>query len=170
MKKPIIEEDGEHDIWYKEVEEISYEKLPAFIDHLVKDYEHDYGTIVHALAAGAIATIKAMNRTEAGSITGFQAGCVMWQFICKFMYPDNKLGLKLLNYDELLYPQYAEKFRREISKSTFEKIQQEARQKLVELADNTENGKPHMCHPSVYAHWQSIVKGQVPFGFTLSND
>src|SRR5690349_20327046 len=73
-KTPITEESGEHKQWYVDAHapEMTLETLPEFLRHLTEDYHHDYGTICHALAAGAIATAYAMDRSPQGGITGFQ--------------------------------------------------------------------------------------------------
>lgn len=134
-RKAITEEQRVHKEWYKEAKDknITIETLPTFINHLVNDYEHDYGTIVHALTCGAIATITAMNRTEQGGITGFQAGCVMWAFIRGWMKEDNKLGMQLLDFDDLLYPQYESKFANTMKKSQAELLMKTAKEKIEEI-------------------------------------
>lgn len=75
--KTITEEDKVHENWYKEAKDMDMQKLPQFVNGLLEDYEHDYGTICHALSAAAVATMWAMNRDERqGGITGFQASCI----------------------------------------------------------------------------------------------
>ena len=130
--KHIKEEDGIHKEWHKEAKEMTMEKLPEFIRKLTEDYGHDYGTIVHALTAGAIGTMWAMDRTPHGGIAGFQAGCIMWQFIREWNKSGNKCGMALLDYDNLLYPQYEYKFDKAITPSAWEAIQKEAKKHLEE--------------------------------------
>ena len=93
-KQKIDESMNLQEQWYKDANAQTLETLPAFLNHLLNDYEHDYGTIVHAITAGAIATVWAMNRTENGGISGFQAGYLMWGFIRQLRFRDNKIGLK----------------------------------------------------------------------------
>jgi len=160
MTKQVIREEMEiHKEWYKEAEKMSMDKLFPFINHLLNDYEHDYGTICHALAAGAIATANAMNNSEQGGITGFQAGAVMWKFIEHWL-PCNG-PMRLVRYEEMLYPQYAEKFEKTISEATWKWLQKEAK-KLLESGGN--------MHPDVKTHMESIVNGKVPFGYTIKAD
>lgn len=118
--------------WYKRAKEMTVEELPNFIKELLTDYVHDYGTICHALAAGAIGAAWAMNKEHQGGITGFQAGGVMWDFIRHWYFDDNKIGLKLINYDNLLYPQYKESYAKTISKEVWDKLKQEAQRNLDE--------------------------------------
>jgi len=162
MKTTITEEQKIHEEWYKEARKMTMEKLPVFLKKLMNDYNHDYGTICHALAAGAIATIWAMDRTVQGSITGFQAGCVMWSFIQYWNHENNQCGLKLIDYDKLLYPQYEDHFDKIISPDTWEQIKKTALQKIKD--------KDEFVHPDVLAHWQSIVNDNIPFGFRVKQN
>lgn len=115
--KSITEESKEHEHWYEEAKKMTLSQLPVFIDHLINDYNHDYGTIVHAMAAGAIASMHAMDNSSQGGIIGFQASFVMWQFIKIWMSIESPL--RLLNFGDLLYPQCEYKFKT-ISKDTWE--------------------------------------------------
>ena len=81
MKQTISEEMNSQDEWYKEADTMTMDKLPAFLDHIMNDYNHDYGTICHAITAGGLATMHALDRSDAGGITGFQAGCIMWHIV-----------------------------------------------------------------------------------------
>lgn len=60
----------------------------------------------------------------------------------------------------MLYPQCGHKFEKTISKDTWEQLQNVAKKRLEE--------KNKHAHPNVIAHWESIVKGVVPFGFTVT--
>ena len=157
-KQTITEEMKVHEQWYREAHDMTLEKLPEFLRHLAEDYQHDYGTICHAISAGAVATAWAMDNSPCGGITGFQASCIMWGFIQHWSFKNNKCGLRLLNMDDLLYPQYEYKFQT-ISKKTFEIVQKEAEKLLAEKAET--------AHPKVAAHWLSIAAGNVPFGLRL---
>src|SRR6266550_4316712 len=58
--KHITESMHVHEAWYDEAQKMTAEQLPAFIQHLLTDYDHDYGTICHAVAAAAIAGAQAI--------------------------------------------------------------------------------------------------------------
>lgn len=158
-KQAINEEMKVHEQWYKEAKNVNLETLPAFLNHLMGDYRHDYGTICHALTAGSIATMWAMDKHEQGGITGFQASCIMWEFIRNWMSYES--SLKLVKYDDMLYPQYEGKFAKTISKSVFEDLQKKAKKNLEES---------EFVHAAVKAHWESIVNGIVPFGYEIKED
>jgi len=163
----INEEQHLEKEWFKEATEQIIETLPKFINHVMNDYEHDYGTICNAIAACSLAAAWAANKHEQGGITGYQAGFVMWDFIKGWMYSNNKTALRIIDYDNMLYPQYEEKFDKVISKEIFEGIQKEAKNRLDAFEANPEND---YAHPNVVKHWKSIVAGNVPFGYRIKED
>lgn len=85
----------------------------------------------------------------------------MWDFIKNWKKVDNKCGLRLIDYDDMLYPQYEEKMDKTISKANWEVLQKEAKKKLETVKE---------AHPKVIEHWQSIVEGNVPFGYKVVDD
>lgn len=159
-KKVINEEMKLHEEWFKEARGQTLETLPSFIEKLATQYNHDYGTICHAIVAAAIGTAWAMDSSECGGITGSQAGFIMWGFIRQWNYNSNKLGLKLINYDNLLYPQYEDNFKNKISVEHWERVREVAKEELKEKTN---------AHPTVITHWQSIVNGKLPFDFVLED-
>lgn len=149
LKQIITEEMKIQDEWYKESNsEMTPEKFKEFFRHLSEDYVHDYGTVCHAMAAVGLAAMWAFNNSEGamGGITGFQAGCVMWQIIEKWNYRDNKCGLRIQNMDDLLYPQYDHKFI-SISKDSWKAVQEEAKRRINE---NEENYKTYLLEIEQY--------------------
>jgi hypothetical protein len=143
------------DSWFK----ANPESVDAFIKELNK-HEHDYNSIVHALAAVAYQAARVMNRGPQGGISGFQAGGVMWSFIKHWMHIDSPM--RLVDYQNMLYPQYEHDFEKRITKETWEWLQKEAKKKLSE---------PVMqISESVGAHWSDIVAGKVPFGYIVEGD
>lgn len=162
MNKQIIsEEDNLQQQWYKDAEEQTLATLPTFINHLINDYSHDYGTICHAITASSIATAWAINKSDIGGITGFQASIIMWLFIKNWYKTGNKTGLKLVDYDDMLYPQYENHFDKTISKEIFENLQKIAKENLKDSPN---------AHPDVLKHWKSIAEGIVPFGYKVSEN
>jgi len=223
--KNITEEMGVHKKWYEEARKMTPEKLPEFIRKLTEDYNHDYGTICHAASASAVAAAWAIDKSKQGGITGYQAGAIMWGFITNWMSEYKDKPIKLVDYSNMLYPQYDDKFNKTISKDTFEWLQKEA-QKNIDEADEKqekyliesskysedimvfvkkypdyysnkeyydplgmgtgdqwdaeskkkESGFEFAPQPpyegvtkesNIYKHWNSIVRGVVPFGFLV---
>ncbi len=160
--QPIDESMHLEKEWFQEAKKQTLDTLTQFIDHLMTDYQHDYGTICHAIAAAALAATYAADQSPQGGITGFQAGFIMWDFVRQWMYSNNECGLRLVNYDDMLFPQYQYKFEKIISPDTWNKIQEQAKELLKTEA--------HNAHNEVYKHWKSIANGQVPFGYIVEEN
>ena len=150
-----IDEIEMREKWYEEAKNMTLDKLPEFMKMLA-EFPHHYGTIPRAIAMAAYAAAMALEHSPTGGITGFQAGYVPAEFYRAW----NSMGEKpfaVIQYQNMLYPQYKYLFT-SISKHTWEWMQEEAKRNL---------GKETIPHPNVKAHWESIVAGVVPFGYTL---
>lgn len=167
MDKVVITEEMHLEKeWFEQAREQKLETLPEFMNHILNDYCHDYGTICHAITACALAAAWAANNSNQGGITGFQAGFVMWGFIRQWSYKSNKTSLRIIDYDKMLYPQCKGDFEdRTIDQSTWEALQNEAKRRLDEIDSGEEPAAD-----SVIAHWKNIVNGVVPFGYTVEED
>lgn len=139
----------------------TFDELTSFLKDVTENYNCGYGEAPRAMSQAALAVAWFLAR-EFG-ITNFQAGFVMWDFIKGWSYPHNKCGMRLVDYDNMLYPQYEDKFQKTISSSTWEQLQSAAKNALEEHRD-------FPAHPVVQKHWQSIVNGKIPFGYTIDND
>jgi hypothetical protein len=160
-KKAIQESDGIQKDWYIEARAMTREKLPAFIDKLMDNYKHDYGTICHAIAAAAIGAAWSVERGPQGGITGFQAGAVMWEMIHAWgTFDDGPKRMQCFN--DLLYPQMEYKFRT-ISRDTADWIKTEAAKKVAEWGGNGGSSE-------VLAHLERVASGWVPFGLRVSDE
>ena len=137
-----------------------FEDLVAFLKDVTENYNCGYGEAPRAMAQAILATGYYLCK-EFG-ITGFQAGCVMWDFIRDWLYSHNQCGMKIVDYDDMLYPQYYNKFEKTISSDTWYALQKKAK-------ENLEKDNPHTS-PRVIAHWQSIVDGTVPFGYRIKKE
>lgn len=150
----ITEASKVHEQWYVDAKNMTLDRLPGFLKGLTTEYKHDYGTICHAMAAASIATMWAIDSSETGGITGFQASCVMWQVMRHWLSIQGPA--RILQYEEMLFPQYEHKFRT-IDCATWATLKAKAAETL------TESG----IHPDVRAHMESIVAGVVPFGYRV---
>lgn len=145
----------------KERENIkTFDDLVSFLERVKNTGNTGYGTAPRAIAQAALAT--AWYLASDFGITGFQGVCTMWDFIRDWEFPCNECGMKIVDYDNMLYPQYDYKFEKTIPARTFESLQKTAKKKLEE-----HNG---CVHPAVAAHWRSIVDGCVPFGYVVRDD
>lgn len=157
--KQITEDMKLQEEWYKQAKSMTIDKLPKFVEELTSNYKHDYGTVCHAVAACGLAAMHAVNASACGGISGFQAGCIMWEFIKN--WNGNEGPMRLVNYEDMLYPQHDEKFNA-INKETWKFLQNRAKNLLEN--DST------FAHPTVIEHWKSIVDGQVPFGYSIRGE
>ena len=159
MSDKITEEMHLEKEWFARASKMELKDLPAFIDEMMNKYGHDYGTVCHAVAACALAA--AWTTCKVAGLTGFQAGCVMWDFIHNWMYRNNECGLKIVDYDKMLYPQYEYRFEKTITPETWKNLMNKAKQKLA-----TENN----VHPAVKEHWEKIANGEIPFGYQVKEE
>lgn len=158
--KDINEEMGVHKEWMERAKKMTLGDLPEFLRELTEEYNHDYGTICHAIAAAAVAAAWAVERTPQGGITGFQASAITWEMLRGWNGSMlGKTGTRILNYDDLLFPQYADKFTG-LSDTTWKAVQEKAKSNLEEVDENTS--------PRVVEHWKSIANGSVPFGLHIA--
>lgn len=134
----------------------SFDDLVAFLQRVKDNCNTGYGTAPRAIAQAALATAWFLS-SDFG-ITGFQAGCVMWDFLRDWMYSGNKCGMKIVDYDEMLYPQYEYKYQKTMRRDIFDALQKTAKKNLEER---------EYAHPDVVKHWKSIVDGNVPFGYVV---
>ncbi len=136
----------------------SLDDLMNYIQSIRDNYDIGYGTAPRAIAQAVLATSYYL--ADMFGITGFQASFVMWDFIKDWSFRGNKCGLKIVNYDDMLYPQYNYKFQKTIKKDTFEVLQKAAENNLKKYKSASSN---------VIEHWKSIVDGNVPFGYIIED-
>lgn len=137
----------------------SIEDLANLIKEVETDFNYGYG--VAARSVGAVSAAVAWYLSGKMGLTGFQASFVTWDFITGFWMTHNKCGMRIVDYDHMLYPQYDYKFQKTISPEVWERLQKTAKEYLED---------PQYASPSVIKHWQSIVDGQVPFGYVVKED
>lgn len=151
---PVDEESGVHEEWYK-CARAGVASVDAFIETL-SSYEHDYGTICHAIAAAAIAAAIAVDHSDQGGITGSQAGAITWEFIRRWGTGPSGPA-RIFDYEDMLYPQFAERFESQLNPETWDYLKKKA----------DENLKRGAAAHDVLIHWASIVAGKVPFGWSV---
>lgn len=136
----------------------TFEDLTHFLKDVLDNYNIGYGESPRAMAQAILAT--AWFFADKFGITGFQAGFVMWDFIRDWQFSSNECGLKITDYDDMLYPQYEDRFEKTITKYTWEKLKEEAEKRLSAAYGA----------PEVRNHWLSIVKGNMPFGYSVEGE
>jgi hypothetical protein len=151
---------AKRDEYYARAKEVrTLEDFDALFHDLTENETHDYSTICYAVVAMAVAATKAIDRSKVGGITGFQASCCMWDFMEQFngITPPSKL----LQYNDMLYPQLLYKFDKVVSTETWEWVKEKAYQNILQYPNS---------HPDVLKHWQSILRGELPEGFIVADD
>lgn len=145
----------------KRAEIKSFDDLVSFIKDVDEHYNIGYGDAPRAIAQAALAT--AWYLSGRFGITGFQSGATLWDFIEDWSSVGKKTQCaKIIDYDNMLYPQYEDKFDKSITPEAWKRIQEAAENLL-------ENDASH-AHPDVVKHWKSIVAGKVPFGFYVRDE
>lgn len=139
---------------YKKAEAVKTETDLSALLKEITEYKHDYGTIVYGVMAAMTGAFKVVNDSPNGGITGFQASCLGWECIRKFMMVEGPL--RIMDFNNMLYPQYQDSFEKVMPIDTWEKLKEKAQERLKEeIHANTK----------VKAHWQSIADGKIPFGW-----
>lgn len=160
MKK-ITEADHLENEWLEQAKTQTLETLSQFINHLMNDYEHDYGTSIKATIVAMIATFNACEKSEQGGFTGFQVGFIPW-FMMNEFWGNSEVGRKVIDFENMLYPQYAHRFEKTMSSKIWHKLQKIAKERMKEPAEN--------FHPDVREHIAKIAAGQIPFGYTVKDE
>lgn len=151
----FVDEETDHELietWWAEAGRCqSIDDATMLAQRLLDDYQHDYGTICHAIGAASYAMAQAMNASPSGHITGFQAGAVQWMWLRHWNQWESE-PRRLVEYNDLLYPQYDERF------ST---ISGDTADWLMERAATNLAGSPH-AHPDVITRWRDLAAGRFP--------
>ena len=149
--------------WYEKAKHIKNpDELKEFIENVYSFGEYPgYDECVHAMTSIAIAASWCANKHY--KITGFQASCVGLEYLLHWTYDyRNTIGISVINWSDMLYPQKDHLFEKTITKDIFKALQEAAQKNL-----KAEETSSIPAHPRVIEHWQSIVNGIVPFGYEL---
>jgi hypothetical protein len=110
------------------------------------DRPHDYGTCVYAMSLAATAAFNHVAHKL--GVTGFQASCADLDILRQTR--GFNWG-RLLNFDDLLYPQYRNHF------PGWEQLIEENRGRLAEEAAKLLAARGASAHPDVRAHWEMLA-------------
>lgn len=132
----------------------SQDDLVSFLNEIAS-YKHDYCSVVRGLFVAMVATFYHMDN-RMGGITGFQAG-----FLGNLLFQEFttiKPPYRILNFNNLLYPQYEHDFEKTITMKVWKDIRERARENLINNPTASQK---------VLDHWWQISKGVVPFGYQV---
>ena len=145
------------DNMFAEAAKQTKETLSAFMEKYLAEGD-DYERAPEVVAACACAASWAASNVL--GITGFQANFAMWEYIKAWHYSNNRTGLRIIDFDDMLYPQMEQRFDKVITQRQWERIVEVAKEKL-----NEGDGAPEVRN-----HWEKIVAGEVPFGYRIAED
>ena len=145
------------DNMYKLAKQQTPKTIGKFINDVMSMDDIDYGNVIDCIAACAITGAAAADNHKRGGITGFQAGYVMWRFIRNYMYENNKCGLRMIDWDNMLHHQEENSFNKVIPQDTFERLQKQAKEE-IQIKWLSEKQKQHL---------QNIIDGIPPFGYSI---
>jgi hypothetical protein len=120
------------------------EELSAYIKALV-ERPHSYGTCVYALSHASVAAFNFI--ASSLGVTGFQASIADLDILRHTR--DLQKGC-VVNFENLLYPQYSDKFR------SFEQLVEDNKEWLKVEAKKKLESSPN-AHPEVLAHWNKLA-------------
>ena len=153
--------------WYERADKFGEDdSVDKFVEELLSKYSFDYGTLVHATTAVAMAALSKMIRKF--GLTGFQHGCILHQMIRREFGLGRKIGHRVQDIDNILYPQYVERFTAfRISSDVAELIKKVA-QEMIDSDKNEPSGL-HACS-HVIDHWKRLTTGWLPPGVVVKED
>ena len=131
----------------------SLDDLKKFIMEMVQNGQ-SYDTAPYAVALASYATFKYMALRL--GISGFQASWADMQFIKRTR--KMKDGFRIINYSELLYPQYEYKFNLNMDKLIEENIEHLKPRAIELLEENKNDDGSYSAHEDVVKHWKRIAE------------
>lgn len=117
----------------------------------LREREHHYGTCVYAMSIAATASFNYM--ASALGVTGFQAECADLDVLKRTR--GYKHGFRVIDYSNLLYPQYDRNLRLSPEKMLAE--DDDLRRRIVEEAKKSIAEAGNHVAPRVLAHWEHLV-------------
>lgn len=140
---------------------LSFEDLTDFLKMLVRKYRgKDKNYAKHqVIAQAALATAWYMT-IQIGRDSSMVYH-IAREFIEGYVGAGKEVGVKIINYDKMLFPQFEHQFKDEktISADVWHNLQTAAREIL--------RRDGYLASERVIEHLQSIVDGVVPFGYTV---
>lgn len=145
---------------YDKIKQVdSIDKFNSFYKEITNQPINE-GNIVEMASAFILAAANTLVQKYPKMFTKDRSGEIMWNFIRSWLPEFSFSPLRMLIYEDLLYPQFARNFKT-ISQDIFEWIQNTAKNHLERHKD---------ASPDLKVHWQSIIDGQIPYGLILEEE
>lgn len=155
MKKKFI-----WDEWFEKAKQVrTIDQFNELYEYLFNgDIQHTYDSAVHATSALAIAGGWLGSAKE--GITGFMAAHVKFDFLHQWDNIGKRVGLQVIDYDKLCYPQYVENFPvKEIELDMWLAVQRACKEHLEDTCYDT-NG--YIACYAVRQYWSDVCNGIIP--------
>lgn len=144
--------------WYAAAEQQTAESIGGFIRALASTKcEEKNGNIEMALAS-MVAALNVLEKEYGYKFSQVQKECMAIEIQRALGLLQSKAGVHVLDYDDMLDWRLQIFFANLIGESAWETLQKEAARRLEKWPEADEKDR---------VHWQSIVDGKVPFGYTV---
>ena len=117
----------------------------------LKNRKHDYGTCVYAMSISAVIVFNYLSNIL--GTTGFQVSCADMDILARTR--NFKWG-RILNYENLLYPQYCD----DEHFPSWRVLLEENKDELAKRAKAKLN-ENDVAHEDVLAHWRKLAKAGI---------
>lgn len=145
----LFGKDGKPEFSYRKCKTI--EELSQYIKELI-EYKHDYNTSGYAITKSLLAT-EMMMANVLGT-TGFQHGYAHVSYITETK--GSKTGCAILNFDDMMYPQYD--LLEKVKGSIEEHKKSEHFIKEVKKRIKEDDKSDFKAHKDVRTHWEKLVQ------------
>lgn len=167
LSEDQIQEINDADFTKKAKEMAANVKTKADLDELLEfviGHKHSYSTIVNGMSSAMLGVFRYIDGTPQGGITGMQASFLGWSMLRHFLCLEG--AVSLVRYENLLFPQYDHTFGKLMSRSTWNSLVADAKERLTKLTGE----QAREMSQAVYQRWQTIAEGVLPNGFELKED
>lgn len=144
---------------YRRVLEVkTKEQLLEFLDKEIENEELTKDNIDHAIAAFMLAASNVLVQKHGNLIDKDKAGDIMWNFIRHWLPEFAYAPIRMLIYEDLLFPQFERNFKT-ITKDIQEWVKKQAEHNLKTHGDK--------AAPELVEHWRKIINGYIPYDLEL---
>lgn len=162
----VLSETGDAELitsWFDRAQRMrSAVELADFVSDLADRPDHSMESIVHAAAAAAVAaSAVVLTSASAEKLGAYQSvtahNLMAWRYIEEFGGFDEG-PKRMLQYQQMLYPRFADKFGKKIDRATMDWL-------VVKAKEILESGRS--LHSSVRFHLEGLACGIPPFEFEI---
>lgn len=140
---------------------LELEEIPGFVREVIEKFELEGIQKCNLAVITSIALLKNFVEGKLFDMSESEFEQTKW-LLLKSLFPDLGDGpISIMKWNTLLVPS-GESYFKSISPEAFETIQQSAR-----LLLDMHNSGSRTYEPEQIKHWENIINGEVPFGYTI---